>query len=782
MSFQMLPEMMSQKERLLQLPQEEQDAYIESLTEDEALDLLYDWEFNARPKQLEGFTDPLWGFWLILAGRGFGKTRTGAEWVRDQVENKGKRRIGIIAPTGADLRDVIVEGESGIIAVSHPNNKPNYEPTKRRVTWPNGAIATLYSAEEPERLRGPQHDAIWCLAGDTLVATQLGEIPISRIDPKIHKVWTPWGLKKIYTQICTNPSAETYVVSTPNGIIKGTSSHLVYSDGKFKPLGELECVTHVKNISEKCTTSDHLEGMNLEGKDWLEWSTKMRLAKYLPGMNYIIRTLTARMIQLRIWKYSHQKSITKNILNNAVNSIKNVTNKLLSSRKNVFSARKSSLSNNGQPKQQPPCVRDHVSTTTGDQNSNLKLALVKFAKRLIEQCARFKNTAAKHVTQKQGASDVQIVRTNVESIVKSVSREPVYDIGVEGGVFFANGFLVHNCDEIAGWANGNAETIQRTWDMAMFGLRLGTSPQVCITTTPKPIPLVQMFLKWSRDKARQDEPSTRIKITTGSSYENKSNLAPTFMTQIAQYEGTALGRQEIHAEVLNLEDQGIVKRKWFKLWPADEKLPFFQYIIQSYDTAYTEKTHNDPTACTVWGVFENKNGNFCVMLLDAWDEHMQYPELRQKVVDEFKARYGGDASNPRDPGQLPDIVLIEEKGSGITLIQDMNRTNVPVRPYNPGKMDKVQRLHAVSHLVCNGRVYLLESSKVKGEPVTWSNKFMEEVCVFPMSLHDDYTDTFSQMLALLRDQNWLTIDPVEEEEDYADEKDSNKSKSNPYAQ
>lgn len=97
---------------------------------------------------------------MLLAGRGFGKTRTGAEWVRSIKGTCG--RIALIAPTAADVRDVIVEGESGILAISPPWDRPVYEPSKRRLTWRNGAIATCYSADEPERLRGPQHDAGWC--------------------------------------------------------------------------------------------------------------------------------------------------------------------------------------------------------------------------------------------------------------------------------------------------------------------------------------------------------------------------------------------------------------------------------------------------------------------------------------------------------------------------------------------------------------------------------------------------------------------------------------------
>jgi len=100
--------------------------------------------------------------WLLLAGRGFGKTRSGAECIRDQVIHHGRRRIALVAPTAADARDVMVEGESGLLAIGPPQLRPQYEPTKRRLTWPNGAIATTYSADEPERLRGPQHDAAWC--------------------------------------------------------------------------------------------------------------------------------------------------------------------------------------------------------------------------------------------------------------------------------------------------------------------------------------------------------------------------------------------------------------------------------------------------------------------------------------------------------------------------------------------------------------------------------------------------------------------------------------------
>src|SRR5205085_4492876 len=102
-----------------------------------------------------------WSIWLLLAGRGFGKTRTLAEWVCGQAGFEQASRIALVAATAADARDVLVEGESGILAVAPPWCRPVYEPSKRRLSWPNGAQATTYSADEPNRLRGPQHDGAW---------------------------------------------------------------------------------------------------------------------------------------------------------------------------------------------------------------------------------------------------------------------------------------------------------------------------------------------------------------------------------------------------------------------------------------------------------------------------------------------------------------------------------------------------------------------------------------------------------------------------------------------
>jgi phage terminase large subunit-like protein len=144
---------------LSQLDPDQLRTLLDSLTTEEKAQLLYRWGSWRRAQQAPPEGD--WTGWLIDAGRGWGKTRTGAETVRHWVENEGIKRIGIVSETSADNRDIVVEGESGLMNICPPWNMPEYEPSKRRVTWPNGAIATLYDAREPNQLRGPQHEKMW---------------------------------------------------------------------------------------------------------------------------------------------------------------------------------------------------------------------------------------------------------------------------------------------------------------------------------------------------------------------------------------------------------------------------------------------------------------------------------------------------------------------------------------------------------------------------------------------------------------------------------------------
>ncbi len=144
---------------LRQAPAQRRDA-LRGLTARERRELAWHWRLWARGEQLAPPGD--WRVWLIMAGRGFGKTRAGAEWVREVAAAHPDARIALVGASLGEARAVMIEGESGILAISPPRRRPRFEPSLRRLTWPNGAQAVLYSALEPESLRGPQHSHAWC--------------------------------------------------------------------------------------------------------------------------------------------------------------------------------------------------------------------------------------------------------------------------------------------------------------------------------------------------------------------------------------------------------------------------------------------------------------------------------------------------------------------------------------------------------------------------------------------------------------------------------------------
>ena len=145
---------------LLKLSEPERLAKLRTLSDEERKELRYHWKAWAREQQLPPAGD--WRTWLIMAGRGFGKTRAGAEWVRAVADADPDARIALVAASLGEARSVMVEGDSGVTEISAPRRMPVYEPSLRRLSWPNGAQATLYSAAEPEALRGPQHSHAWC--------------------------------------------------------------------------------------------------------------------------------------------------------------------------------------------------------------------------------------------------------------------------------------------------------------------------------------------------------------------------------------------------------------------------------------------------------------------------------------------------------------------------------------------------------------------------------------------------------------------------------------------
>lgn len=339
-----------------------------------------------------------------------------------------------------------------------------------------------------------------------------------------------------------------------------------------------------------------------------------------------------------------------------------------------------------------------------------------------------------------------VIRLTVGSIIRGFSAEKPERLR---GPQCHRGWL----EEVASWRYP-----LEVWDNFIFGLRLGDHPQVFWSGTPKPKPFMNMLVKLPRS----------ITIS-GSTYENSENLPDQFYENIAKYEGTKIGRQEIYGEIIDPEEAGFVKRSDIRMWPAKKLLPKFRFLLMSLDTAFTEETWNkkeqtgDPCACTVWGLFEHERKEH-IMLLDAWEDYLGFPQLIRRVKLEKTKTYG-DADEPvyrtafidkqRRPahtGRPADLILIEDKGSGISLRQMLANEGVITQPYNPGAMDKLSRLHACSPLFPHGRVWCIESVKRPGELRAYAESVIAQLCTYvgEGSLeHDDLLDTSTQALLFL---------------------------------
>ena len=256
-------------------------------------------------------------------------------------------------------------------------------------------------------------------------------------------------------------------------------------------------------------------------------------------------------------------------------------------------------------------------------------------------------------------------------------------------------------------------------------------------------------------------------------------FGPDEITKLKQLLGTYGSSGQLQQDPTPSEG-GILKTKFFKLWPVAERKPQLEYVLQSYDCAFTEKSTGDPTACTVWGVFTHK-GERQAMLLDAWDEHLSYPDLRKKVVQEYTDEYGADAS-PKGGmptrGRRPDRVLGESKASGQSLLQDLRLAKVPAVGYNPGNADKVSRAHQAAPTLELGLLWIPESAKNPGQPVSWAASFLKQVAKFPVAEHDDYVDTMTQAVIYLKNDGWFELPRAK---DVDEPRKLQKERSNPYA-
>ena len=320
-------------------------------------------------------------------------------------------------------------------------------------------------------------------------------------------------------------------------------------------------------------------------------------------------------------------------------------------------------------------------------------------------------------------------------------------------------------DEMAAWKYG-----RETWEQAKFGHRLGRRSTTVITTTPKPKELIRELV---------EDPET-LKIY-GDTRENEANLSKTFLDDMEKLRGTRLGRQELEGVLLDPEEEGVIKRSWWKRVSGDQKLPSFDMIVMSLDTASSEANvdvrndKRDFSACSVWGCYKERigkgEGSYVVprvLLLDAWQDKMDIVDLVARVKKEKESRYGEDdmraeirpafGSRKMDTvGRKADVILIEDKASGIQLRQLLRKQGIPVVPFNPRRADKYLRLNLTAPMFLSGYIYGVESPKRKGHFMSWAEPLISQMCSYSGegSLeHDDLMDSATQALLWI-ERNWL---------------------------
>jgi predicted phage terminase large subunit-like protein len=191
----------------------------------------------------------------------------------------------------------------------------------------------------------------------------------------------------------------------------------------------------------------------------------------------------------------------------------------------------------------------------------------------------------------------------------------------------------------------------------------------------------------------------------------------------------------LYAQKPSVEEGNIIKRWWWKTWTREQP-PEMDYILQSWDTAYTVTETSDYSACTTWGVFSGEGG-YNLFLIDSFREKLTFPELKNQAVHLYNELQ-------------PDLVLVEAKASGWSLVQELMRTGIPITPFNPKKMDKLARVHSVAPLFEGGRIWAPDTDE--------SADVMNQFAMFPNTKHDDLVDSTTQALLRLR-KGWMVSHP-----------------------
>jgi len=504
------------------------------------------WLNRARPNQLPPPGD--WLVWLLLAGRGFGKTRTGAETVALWLINEPGCRVALVAATFDDGRDTMVEGESGLLAVLDRYGVGyKWNRSLGQLILTNGSRADLYSGEKPRQLRGPQHHYAWCVSGDEPVLTregwrqaravQAGDVVLTR------RGWRPVTATRYMGH------KSTLALVTERGSVRVTPDHKVWAGGAWREAGSLlpgdsllSCLPHLSPDRPPTSTGTATAG-----------------------------TATARTATTEIGPGT---CCTEPC---------------------------------GQPKG-AGCPKDTTCTTStttapttpsSTSRPSLWRIIARCTPRLVltrcgPSASRWSGSASSAARRTRAEPRTAATAATPAGSATAILRvEPrtacdVYDLTVEGASeFYAGtaGVLIHNCDELAWWLHPRT-----TWDNLLFGLRLGERPRILISTTPRPLTLLSELVA-ARDTV----------LSTGSTMENAANLPQVILDKLLeQYDGTSLGQQELYG-ILAGEIEGALWSRALLAAAHGATLPELERIVVTIDPAVTSGEESDATGLCVAG-------------------------------------------------------------------------------------------------------------------------------------------------------------------------------------
>ncbi len=406
---------------------------------------------------------------------------------------------------------------------------------------------------------------------------------------------------------------------------------------------------------------------------------------------------------------------------------------------------------------------------------------------------------SRHDAQPLSNRSTQLATDVVCSVEPWGTPEYVYNIAVaDVHNYFAEGVLVHNCDDPHSTREAASDQIRGedvTWFRSSWLNRLNDAKQdahVVVMQRQHTQDVSGWIIEakgWEHVCLPMEYDGVRRKTCLGA-YDRRTKIGELLIPE--RFGPVELANAKIeygeYGAAAQLQQQpappggGILKSKFMRLWPHDEPLPIPRMIFQSYDTGQSDetkegakkKTDTDPTACGVYMLFDRiwqtKKGEAkttsSLMLIDAWDEKLEYPDLLKRVNRDWRAKYGDGKSGIAQ--KRADLMLIEKKSSGIALCQELIRDgNCKVQPVDPGKLSKEARARLVSPLLEAGLVWVLESAVNEDTPATWSKPMFTQMDLFPKAPHDDHVDQFVQVLDYCHRMGYIEIPRADyKEEDW----------------